>query len=145
MAAHCESVFRLQRSVLGRQLSTVRQTILAASSAPAAFALVFIISQLSDVTGVRVAFCIVRTLIGIPCPGCGITTSIAALTRGNVTAALDANPAGPFVTLFVMVQVLLLLAAVTRFLPDAATARYSRLNDRALLTFLLLTWLIRLF
>jgi hypothetical protein len=106
---------------------------------------VFTLAQLSDLVGVPVAFCAFKTLLGIPCPGCGITTSIAALIRGNWGEALNANAAGPVVLLFAILQLLLTAAAASHLLSDTDIARHSRVNDRALLAFLLLPWLTQLF
>jgi Protein of unknown function (DUF2752) len=38
--------------------------------------------------------CPLRTLTGVPCPLCGMTTSVEATVRGHLGAALHANPAG---------------------------------------------------
>lgn len=43
--------------------------------------------------------CPLRTLTGVPCPLCGMTTSVEAAVHGHVAAALQANPAGPFAVL----------------------------------------------
>lgn len=42
-------------------------------------------------------FCLFQRLLGIPCPGCGVRSSIAALVRGNVAASLQYNLIGPLV------------------------------------------------
>lgn len=36
--------------------------------------------------------CPLRTMTGIPCPGCGLTTAAVALVRGQFDAAFHANP-----------------------------------------------------
>jgi len=38
--------------------------------------------------------CPLRTLTGVPCPLCGMTTSVEATVHGRLGAALLANPAG---------------------------------------------------
>jgi hypothetical protein len=40
-------------------------------------------------------FCPLRTFTGIPCPLCGMTTSVEASVHGHLAHALAANPAGP--------------------------------------------------
>lgn len=40
--------------------------------------------------------CPLRTLTGVPCPLCGMTTSVEATVHGHLVAAVQANPAGPF-------------------------------------------------
>jgi uncharacterized protein DUF2752 len=43
--------------------------------------------------------CPLRTLTGVPCPLCGMTTSVEATVHGDLLAALRANPAGPLAVL----------------------------------------------
>src|SRR2546423_14278845 len=38
--------------------------------------------------------CPLRALTGVPCPLCGMTTSVEATMHGDIGAALAANPAG---------------------------------------------------
>ena len=45
----------------------------------------------------RVLLCGFRALTGIPCPGCGMTRAMAALARGEWTAALRYHPFAPLV------------------------------------------------
>src|SRR5512139_2582425 len=41
--------------------------------------------------------CPSRALLGIPCPGCGLTRATLALLRGDVAASLALHPLAPVV------------------------------------------------
>lgn len=43
--------------------------------------------------------CLMRQVVGIRCPSCGMTTSWAHMTRGNVVAAFKANCGGALLAL----------------------------------------------
>ncbi len=49
--------------------------------------------------------CTIRTLFGIPCPSCGMTTSFANITKGHWQAAIHANLAGLVLSLICAVLV----------------------------------------
>lgn len=121
----------------------VRSPLWRAGVAPGVFAVVYIIAQLSHVTGVPVGFCVLKVVVGIPCPGCGVTTSIEALLRGSLARAVTVNAAGPLVLLFVIAQLVVMAAAALRWLPDITIDRISELNDRSLLAVLLTVWFAR--
>jgi hypothetical protein len=55
--------------------------------------------------------CPLRTTTGVPCPLCGMTTSVKATMRGNVHAAITANPFG---ILAVVTAILLLVRPAWR-------------------------------
>ena len=55
--------------------------------------------------------CPLRTLTGVPCPMCGMTTSVEAVAHAHPLAALGANPAGP---LAVLAAILLLVRPPAR-------------------------------
>jgi hypothetical protein len=57
--------------------------------------------------------CPLRMLTGVPCPLCGMTTSVEATLHAHPLAALAANPAGP---LAVLAAVALLVRRPTRAL-----------------------------
>ncbi len=49
--------------------------------------------------------CMSRRVLGISCPGCGLTRSFVAIARGNLQGALAYNPMGPVVFLLVVLQI----------------------------------------
>src|SRR5882762_5108755 len=68
--------------------------------------------------------CPLRAVTGVPCPLCGMTTSVEATLHGDLGAAFAANPAG-VVALAAAVAVQLVRApqvALPRVLPVSAVA-----------------------
>ncbi len=49
--------------------------------------------------------CTFRTLCGIPCPSCGMTTSFAHLTRGHLARALQTHVGGTILALACAAQI----------------------------------------
>lgn len=91
------------------------------------------------------AGCWLRDVSGLPCPGCGITTSLLALGRGDVVAACAANPAGLAVATLLIGQALVAAAALrsTGLGDDAGYAWFARL-DRMMIGGLAAVWVGRL-
>jgi Protein of unknown function (DUF2752) len=56
--------------------------------------------------------CPLRELTGIPCPFCGMTTSVTATVELDPVAAVAANPGGP---VLVLLAVAILLGPARRF------------------------------
>ena len=64
--------------------------------------------------------CPLRTLTGIPCPLCGMTTAATGLASGDLGAALAANPFVLVLAGFTVVMAVVMAArAVGRFAPPA--------------------------
>ncbi len=56
--------------------------------------------------------CPSRLLFGVNCPGCGMTRSVLLTLGGDLRAALEVNPAGPFlVAALILLAVQLILAS----------------------------------
>jgi hypothetical protein len=63
-------------------------------------------------------FCLAQTLLHIPCPGCGITRSLLALARMNLSESLAQNPAGISFALMLAFQIFARPVAI--FIPRAS-------------------------
>jgi hypothetical protein len=60
-----------------------------------------VIMVLGPIWGNGLSTCIVKRTTGFECPGCGVTTSIVELLKGNWSAAIIANHTGPIIGLIV--------------------------------------------
>lgn len=67
--------------------------------------------------GIALLPCPIRTVTGIPCPGCGMTRSCLALAQGDFASAWFLHPFSFF---------LVFLAAAAAFFPASARASWSR-------------------
>ena len=70
--------------------------------------------------------CPLRTLTGIPCPLCGMTTAATALASGDLGAAMAANPFVLLLAGFTLVMAVLMAARAIGRLPGAAQWPGSR-------------------
>ena len=61
--------------------------------------------------------CAMKALTGIPCPSCGMTTSLSLVMHGDLAAASEANPAGLIVAGLGLVATVW-LAAVAAGMPS---------------------------
>lgn len=53
--------------------------------------------------------CFFKTIIGIPCPGCGGIRSTRCLIDGNILEALYINPLSVIVNIFILISIFWLL------------------------------------
>ena len=112
--------------------------------APAAFALIFCASEAARRFDVPLGFCLAQRLLGMRCPGCGITRSIAALMRGDVRTAIALNLAGPVVLLYFLIGSWCVAAAVRRPHMQQQLLMWNRRNEQGLLFGLLGAWVCHL-
>jgi len=88
-------------------------------------------------------FCLMKKLLGIPCPGCGISHSIMAALRFDLTKAWVFNPAGISVALLFCYQIVARPVAIA--LPQAArvVSSISRYGSNITVVLLFLVWTYR--
>lgn len=78
-----------------------------------------------------------RRLTGIPCPICGMTTGVLALSHGDMVGAFVANPAAPLLVAAVVISFLPFVYRSTAFREAVARARpLARAGPWLLLPFL---------
>jgi hypothetical protein len=65
--------------------------------------------------------CSTFVVLGIDCPGCGLTRSFVHLSRGNWQQAWGLNPIGPILYAYIAAQLPL---AAMRWIPDAPRHRW---------------------
>jgi Protein of unknown function (DUF2752) len=70
--------------------------------------------------------CPLRSLTGIPCPLCGMTTAATGLASGDLVAALAANPFVLLLAGFTLVMAVLMAARALGWAPRAAQWPTSR-------------------
>jgi hypothetical protein len=70
--------------------------------------------------------CPLRTLTGIPCPLCGMTTAATGLASGDLGAAVAANPFVLLLAGFTLVMAVLMAARATGLAPGVAQWPASR-------------------
>ena len=88
-------------------------------------------------------FCLMKKLLGIPCPGCGISHSVMAAFRLDLAKAWFANPAGLGVALLFSFQIVARPFAIA--LPQAAglVSSISRYGSNFSVILLFLVWTYR--
>jgi hypothetical protein len=87
--------------------------------------------------------CLLRSLVGIPCPGCGVSHSIMAILRLNPTMAWKANPAGVGVASVFCFQLVARPVAIAVPGTGEFVSRVSRNISNITLAGLLLVWISR--
>jgi hypothetical protein len=88
-------------------------------------------------------FCLIRTFLGIPCPGCGVSHSIMAILHLNLIMAWNANPAGIAVALFFCFQLVARPIAIMAPRTSDLISHASRYISNLVLGGLLVVWILR--
>jgi Protein of unknown function (DUF2752) len=86
--------------------------------------LVMVASVFMPVTGLGIDLCPLHRVTGLPCPGCGLSRAIAAMSQGEPSIAVGLNP-------FVLLAWPLFVAlALLAFAPGSVVAAVEAAMDR---------------
>ena len=130
---------RLARDVWSRHLlARLAASILTTSALVAVPAAVPAVARWTGVA------CLFGGSTGLPCPGCGITTSLLALARGDPQAAWSANPAGFGIAALLLGQAVVACVAMRRGAPASIGLPWLTWLDRLAIGGLMAAWLGRL-
>jgi hypothetical protein len=88
--------------------------------------------------------CLMQTVLGLPCPGCGVLHSMTALRELDFSNAWKANPAGIAVAAVFLLQALARPVAIASARTAMPVTRISRAGSYAVLGSLFFVWIIRL-
>lgn len=59
------------------------------------------------------AVCTVKNVANIPCPSCGATRSVIALTKGDFSGALHLNPVGYLIAIIMLIAPIWIISDIT--------------------------------
>ncbi len=57
----------------------------------------FVLATWTPPDDASTSLCLTRRLLGLPCPGCGLTRGMAHLLQGNLARAMTLHPLAPLV------------------------------------------------
>lgn len=89
--------------------------------------------------------CLMRTLLGIPCPGCGVLHALTAVMHGHLTEGWQANPGGVAFAVLLGFQIAARPVAIAWERAGGLVSIVSRHGSQAVLGLLIAVWVLRLF
>jgi uncharacterized protein DUF2752 len=94
--------------------------------------------------GIQLPLCGFKTITGLPCPTCGITRTVIALSRGDLSRGLFMNPLAAILCgaglLYLLYAAVVLALRLPRFRPTVTAPGARRLRIAAV-TVLALNWI----
>lgn len=111
---------------------------------PALFLFAYILGGYSSFDSIP--FCGIRFATGIRCPGCGLTSSFVALSRGRVRESVDLHPLGILIALFFVYMFIRDLFEIfsNKSVPDLLSDRGRQIVSIAFLVALISQWIAHL-
>ena len=88
--------------------------------------------------------CLVKEMLGIPCPGCGIIRSIIELWNFNFFGSLQYNPVGILIVISIFSQTIFRLLLILGHLSQKFINRQTRIVNTVIISLLFANWIINL-
>jgi uncharacterized protein DUF2752 len=88
--------------------------------------------------------CLMRSLLKLPCPGCGVLHAMVAAMHGNLASGLQANAAGVSLVFLLAFQIIARPVAMAWTRAGEFVSRVSRHGSQAVLGLLMVVWVLRL-
>ncbi|GEM_PF-1654779 len=89
-------------------------------------------------------FCLVKEILGIPCPGCGILRSISELVNFHFLNSIHYNPVGLMIVFSILSQTISRFLLIAGFLSQKFVNNQTRILNSLIITLLLANWIINL-
>lgn len=134
----------VRRAVILRRMYSVPESITMFSAGAAAIGAVY--PMIMAHTGGHGLPCPLRTLTGVPCPFCGLTTATVALTHGEWATAAKTSPLVYLIAILAVATAPLLVARVFGLapLPRRSCDLTRRRISRVMIVIVALSWLFQL-
>jgi hypothetical protein len=88
---------------------------------------------------------LIDKITGIECPVCGTTRAFCELSNGNLTNAFYLNKTSILVASFFLIQIPLRTFSLLGMTKSITTNKISKYFSQAILTIILINWIIKLF
>lgn len=108
-----------------------------------AVATAFVVGDVLGVARSLPHVCLVEHLLSIPCPGCGMTRSLALIARGDVKASLTVHPCGVLLVAGIAVQSITRVVRLARSVPEFLADGLIRTLNHGMLAALIAVWAFR--
>jgi len=89
-------------------------------------------------------FCLAEAALGIPCPGCGILSSLSRMSHLEIAQALRANPAGVVIASCFVFQLIARPIALLRPLLSGRVSMLSGVLSQVAVASLMMVWFTKL-
>jgi len=135
---------QVRRAVIVRRMYSVPENITMFSAGAAAVGAVY--PMIVAHTGGQGLPCPLRTLTGVPCPFCGLTTATVALSHGQWATAAKASPLAYLVAFIAVGTAPMLVARLLGKapLPRRVTDRTRQRLTTGMVAIVALSWLFQL-